>query len=221
MDITYIVQNANGYKIGYTSDFRSRMSQLRTAAPDTTPIAIRPGNIEKKLHEILSAKRTVGEFFRMAEREVDAVIHKFRFVRLCEFNQDSITIKSDDISRLVLSISESAVDRIILNNIDTIVESISERVISAINGELSNLFCKNIEDIGGGLQKIEKSDSSEDFLTRVEVCNLLHISKVTFHDWVNKGMLQPIKVGNRTLIEKQPLLDSIRSGNIGRYVHQK
>lgn len=64
-------------------------------------------------------------------------------------------------------------------------------------------------------------NSGGEYLTRAEVCNLLHISKVTFHDWANKGLLQTFKAGSRTLVKAAELRQKVESGEIKRYKHSK
>lgn len=65
-----------------------------------------------------------------------------------------------------------------------------------------------------------KPEDSE-YLTRNQVCQMLHISKPTFHCWVNTGLLETHKVGSRTLVKKADLQRKIEAGEIVRYKHQK
>jgi len=57
-------------------------------------------------------------------------------------------------------------------------------------------------------------------LTREEVCEMCHISKPTFHAWVNKGAIEVQKVGGRTLVKAESLESALQSKKIYRYKHQ-
>lgn len=57
-------------------------------------------------------------------------------------------------------------------------------------------------------------------LTRDEVCRMCHISKPTFHSWVNKGAIEVQKVGRRTLVKAESLEAALQTKKIYRYKHQ-
>lgn len=49
------------------------------------------------------------------------------------------------------------------------------------------------------------NDEEERLLTRVEVCDLLHISLPTIHTWSKSGRLKPIKIGARVLFKEKDI----------------
>lgn len=57
------------------------------------------------------------------------------------------------------------------------------------------------------------------YYTIAEVCDLLHITKPTFHSLVKKGAIFPIKVGRRTLVDAHLLDSMIADGQVSRYQH--
>lgn len=81
---------------------------------------------------------------------------------------------------------------------------------------------KGVEAALSKILQPTKAESDEgEYLTRAEVCNLLHISKVTFHDWVNRGLIPVYKAGTRTLCRAAELRQMLENGDIRRYKHQK
>jgi excisionase family DNA binding protein len=48
-----------------------------------------------------------------------------------------------------------------------------------------------------------------EFITLSEASELLKVSKVTIHSWINKELFKAYKIGRRTLIEKSELLQAI------------
>lgn len=65
----------------------------------------------------------------------------------------------------------------------------------------------------------QKNNAAPELLTRDEVCRLLKISKPTFHALVNRGLINPVKIGSRTLVREDVLRQKIESGEIRRYKH--
>ena len=57
-------------------------------------------------------------------------------------------------------------------------------------------------------------------LTRDEVCEMCHISKPTFHAWVNKGAIEVQKVGGRTLVKAESLERALQTKKVYRYKHK-
>lgn len=48
-----------------------------------------------------------------------------------------------------------------------------------------------------------------EFITLSEASELLRVSKVTIHSYINKEMFKAYKIGRRTLIEKTELLGAV------------
>lgn len=65
----------------------------------------------------------------------------------------------------------------------------------------------------------KKNTAASELLTREEVCRLLKISKPTFHALVRRGLINPVKIGSRTLVREDMLRQKIESGEIRRYKH--
>lgn len=66
----------------------------------------------------------------------------------------------------------------------------------------------------------QRASEAGRLLTRDEVCRICHISKPTFHAWVNNGIIEAQKVGRRTLVKSEDLDDAIRRGKIHTFKHQ-
>lgn len=50
----------------------------------------------------------------------------------------------------------------------------------------------------------------EPLLTRKEIAAYLHISLVTLHDWINKGLVPSIRKGGRILFLKSEVLEALK-----------
>lgn len=79
--------------------------------------------------------------------------------------------------------------------------------------ELADLIDKRVE-----LHLIElKTNFSikepDEFLTRKETAELLKISLVCLHDWVNKGILKHYKLGNKTYFNRREITQSLINSN--------
>ena len=53
----------------------------------------------------------------------------------------------------------------------------------------------------------------EDWLTREETATLLKIAYPTLHDWCNKGILKPYKIGNRTYFSRKGINEVLYNSN--------
>lgn len=53
----------------------------------------------------------------------------------------------------------------------------------------------------------------EEFLTRNETAKLLKISLVTVHEWTNKGIIKPLKIGNRTYYSRKEITETLLNSN--------
>ena len=59
------------------------------------------------------------------------------------------------------------------------------------------------------------------FYSRKEVAELLHVSLVTVHHMINAGVLQPEKVGKRTLFAAQVVDEGIKDGTLRKFSWSK
>ena len=66
----------------------------------------------------------------------------------------------------------------------------------------------------------QESGAPGKLLTRDEVCRICHISKPTFHAWVNKGAIEVQKVGGRTLVKAESLETALQTKKVYRYKHK-
>ena len=58
-----------------------------------------------------------------------------------------------------------------------------------------------------------QTDSINDLLTRKDAAKMLAISLTTLHDWINKGIIKPYKMGNRTYFRHADLLEKLMDSN--------
>lgn len=89
---------------------------------------------------------------------------------------------------------------ILLNN--TTPEKLTETILEGVKNQLQEL------------KKDFQPKEPEDYLTRKETSKLLKISLVCLHDWCNKGILKPYKMGNRTYFKRNEIENKINSSNI-------
>lgn len=68
--------------------------------------------------------------------------------------------------------------------------------------QFSSLVRNTITDgLADSQKKASKKASANTYLTRQEVCELLHISFPTLHRWVNLNILSCYKIGRRSLFK--------------------
>ena len=80
----------------------------------------------------------------------------------------------------------------------------------------SELTDKIFEGIHQRLVQLKKDFQPripEEYLTRKETSNLLKIALPTLHDWCNKGILKPYKIGNRTYFMRSEIEFTLRKSN--------
>lgn len=58
----------------------------------------------------------------------------------------------------------------------------------------------------------EESSQDYTYLGRGEVCERYHVSKGTLNNWVNRGLIQPIKLGRRVLFPLSELMRAEANG---------
>lgn len=59
--------------------------------------------------------------------------------------------------------------------------------------------------------KNSKEQETSEWLTRKELKVMLSVSLVTIHDWCNKGILKPYKIGRQTRFKKKEVLEVLES----------
>ena len=53
----------------------------------------------------------------------------------------------------------------------------------------------------------------KEVLTRKETAELFDVSLVCIHDWIQKGIIKPYKMGNRTYFKRSEVLESLYNSN--------
>lgn len=80
--------------------------------------------------------------------------------------------------------------------------------------DLLAVVTKAVQD---ALDNAQPKNEEPRYYTRDEVCSILKISRPTFHSLVNKGEIEIIKVGKRTLVDANRLDVLVASGMIQKY----
>lgn len=88
---------------------------------------------------------------------------------------------------------------ILVNN--TTSEKLTETILNGIKKELHEL------------KKSYQPKEPEEWLTRKSTAHLLKISLVTIHEWVNKGVLKPYKIANRTYFNRREIEQLLFNSN--------
>ena len=68
-------------------------------------------------------------------------------------------------------------------------------------------------------QQQAESIPAQDLKSRQEVCDYLHISHPTFHAFVNKGLITPVKIGRKTFCDMNEIRQLVDAGRLGKYKH--
>jgi hypothetical protein len=87
--------------------------------------------------------------------------------------------------------------------------------------DLANVINKEIKS---GLEELIKThlnqpSGNKEFLTRKEASEFLGVSLVCLHSWCNKGILEPLKMGNKTYFEYSKLVNKLLQSNSSRKSH--
>lgn len=68
--------------------------------------------------------------------------------------------------------------------------------------------------------KAQGAKNEGEMMTIDDVCRVCHITRPTFHAWVNNGIIQARKVGRRTLVKADDLNAAIQSKKVYKFKHQ-
>jgi hypothetical protein len=79
--------------------------------------------------------------------------------------------------------------------------------------QLTETILKGIQVQFDNLKKDFQPKEPDEFLTRKETAQLLKISLVCLHDWCNKKILKPYKVGNRTYFIRKEIIRQMYESN--------
>ncbi|MEH6745805.1 MAG: helix-turn-helix domain-containing protein [Maribacter arcticus] len=84
----------------------------------------------------------------------------------------------------------------------TTPEKLTEAILDGVRKEINDL------------KKEFQPKEPDEFLTRKDTAELLKISLVCLHDWCNKGIIKPYKLGNRTYFSRKELVDNVFNSNL-------
>jgi hypothetical protein len=79
----------------------------------------------------------------------------------------------------------------------TTPEQLTEMILAGVKKELNQL------------KEHYQPKEPDDLLTRNETAELLKISLTCLWDWSRKGVLHPLKIGNRTYYSRKEILDRL------------
>jgi len=81
--------------------------------------------------------------------------------------------------------------------------------------ELANLINEglkiHVDEIINTLSK--QKETGKEFLSRKETAQFFGTSLVTLHEWSKKGLITPLKMGNRTYFKRSDLVKSLLNSN--------
>ncbi|MEH6512058.1 MAG: helix-turn-helix domain-containing protein [Maribacter arcticus] len=84
----------------------------------------------------------------------------------------------------------------------TTPEKLTENILDGVRAQINEL------------KKDFQPKEPDEFLTRKATSELLKISLVCLHDWCNKGILKPYKVGNRTYFLRNEIIKTVLESNL-------
>ncbi len=85
--------------------------------------------------------------------------------------------------------------------------------ISTSPTALANLIDEKIKTQLDELKKNFTPKEPDEFMSRKETAELLKISYVTLHDWCNKSILKPYKMGNKTYFSRKQVTETLFNSN--------
>lgn len=83
----------------------------------------------------------------------------------------------------------------------TTPEKLTENILDGVRAQINEL------------KKEFQPKEPDELLTRKNTAELLKISLVCLHDWCNKGILKPYKLGNRTYFSRKEIVQKIYYSN--------
>jgi len=78
--------------------------------------------------------------------------------------------------------------------------------------QLEDLMLTILEKFFSGREEQSTEAVDDRNLDRSEVCDRYHISKSTLNNWVNRGLVRPMKLGRRVLFPMSELLRAESAG---------
>ncbi len=65
-----------------------------------------------------------------------------------------------------------------------------------------------------GQEELMRSRADDKYITVAEAAKLLKVTKVCIYNWARKGIIKPLKAGNRTLFSKAEIEAKLEKGII-------
>ncbi|MCB0743557.1 MAG: helix-turn-helix domain-containing protein [Ignavibacteriae bacterium] len=78
---------------------------------------------------------------------------------------------------------------------------------------LANLIDEKIKAQLLELKQNFQPREPDEFMSRNETAELLKISLTALHDWMNKGILKPYKMGNKTYFSRKEVTETLFNSN--------
>ncbi|WP_417199254.1 helix-turn-helix domain-containing protein [Bizionia sp.] len=85
--------------------------------------------------------------------------------------------------------------------------------ISTSPTALANLIDEKIKAQLEDLKQNFQPKEPDEFMSRKETADLLKISLTALHDWMNKGILKPYKMGNKTYFSRKQVTETLFNSN--------
>jgi len=79
--------------------------------------------------------------------------------------------------------------------------------VEKLDGRLSRIE----ETLGRLLEVIGDKSELHEFISRAQVCELLHITPQTLHQWVRQGKIVSYKIGTRTLFKPSEVMAAVKA----------
>ncbi len=89
------------------------------------------------------------------------------------------------------------------------------KIVQVSTPELESLISKVLSTQFDQLKKTFEVpiQGAKEILTRKETAELLDMSLVGLHGWMNKGIVTPYKLGNRTYFKRSEIIESLLNSN--------
>jgi Helix-turn-helix domain len=79
--------------------------------------------------------------------------------------------------------------------------------------QLTENILKGVQSKFNELKKELDSSTQEKYLTRLQTAKMLSISLTCLNDWSKKGILKPLKMGNRTYFKLSDIEEKLDNSN--------
>jgi excisionase family DNA binding protein len=77
--------------------------------------------------------------------------------------------------------------------------------------ELESIVMRCMATVLRNQQPVAKETQPSGYITRKQVCGILHISMPTVHAWMKQGKLQSYHIGGRTLFKESEVMEAVEA----------